>query len=662
MRPLARDDVIAGRQPKRFDRPLSPLLKALALAVWAAALVSIALRVWHGFPRDGLILSLAFFLFEILLLASSLSFLQAVVRGQRAPSPPVPPVPSGVSVDILIPTLDEPPTLLRRTLRRAVAVRYPHRTWVLDDGGRDEVRVLAEQLGCGYLSRSDAGTGGKAGNINAGVAMTSGELILVLDADAIPHATILERTLGFFADPRVALVQTPQVFYNVDAFETDYDPVRRTYWSPLQVLQHSVQRGLGATGMAMCVGSGFVVRRSAFVAVGGFPPSGRGGGEDVLLSHALHLAGFRTCFLDEAVAFHLAADGLGPFWTQQQRWARGAMRFYRETTRSRGLSLSQWLFYFRYLIRPHTELVRYALRFVPVYAAFVSQPIHSVSFLADRWAVAINAIAIVLSYLAVPIVSHGRVRSVVGRSLAHLRAGPTLSALAAELAGLPSRFKVTEKGAGARPPRGVYILPVVAGLLGLVGLSTLLVRVLAHAGEARAAYSLWLIAAFCLELGFTGVLALWVARGRYRTLEATTVVVRRTARFVPTGRPAEVVLEVVRLGTAEAYCTGPIGVERGSGELTIVLADGEHVIAAEIEPAPNRLHPAEPRLACYRLTLHCDAAACDRLADAIDANEIPRIFTSLAEPPCASAPGSEPGAPNGIPLYRVRPSFPPIRL
>src|SRR3712207_7895502 len=50
---------------------------------------------------------------------------------------------------------------------------------------------------------------------------TEGEFLLILDADQVPDPRILDHTLGWFRDPEVALVQTPQWFSNV----TESDPL-----------------------------------------------------------------------------------------------------------------------------------------------------------------------------------------------------------------------------------------------------------------------------------------------------------------------------------------------------------------------------------------------------------------------------------------------------
>jgi cellulose synthase (UDP-forming) len=119
---------------------------------------------------------------------------------------------------VLIPTYDESTEVLLPAIAAAVAVRLPHDTWVLDDGDRPEVERLATELGARYLTRADR-SHAKAGNVNAALAQVEADVVAVLDADHVAHEDLFVRTLGHFADERVAFVQTPQDFYNLDSFE-----------------------------------------------------------------------------------------------------------------------------------------------------------------------------------------------------------------------------------------------------------------------------------------------------------------------------------------------------------------------------------------------------------------------------------------------------------
>jgi cellulose synthase (UDP-forming) len=175
-----------------------------------------------------------------------------------------PPAPPGLSVDVFITRYDEDPELLRRTVRAASAITYPHRTHVLDDGDSPEVRTMAEEEGAGYITRGEEWRGrprhAKAGNLSNALMRTDGEFILVLDVDQIPTPAILDRTLGYFHDERVAFVQTPQVFYNV----RPGDPLG----SQAPLFYGPIQRGKAGWNAAFFCGSNAVIRREALMQAG----------------------------------------------------------------------------------------------------------------------------------------------------------------------------------------------------------------------------------------------------------------------------------------------------------------------------------------------------------------------------------------------------------
>ncbi|MCJ8283341.1 MAG: glycosyltransferase, partial [Rivularia sp. ALOHA_DT_140] len=112
------------------------------------------------------------------------------------------------SVDVLIPTYNEPAFILRRTIIGCQALEYQNKTiYLLDDTRRPEMKALAQELGCEYITRKD-NFHAKAGNLNHALTKINGELIVVFDADFIPTTNFLNRTVGFFQDEQVALIQT----------------------------------------------------------------------------------------------------------------------------------------------------------------------------------------------------------------------------------------------------------------------------------------------------------------------------------------------------------------------------------------------------------------------------------------------------------------------
>lgn len=175
-----------------------------------------------------------------------------------------PPPPEGATVDVFITVYNEPVDLVEQTARAARDLRHPHSTYVLDDGNSPEMRAMTERLGIGYVTRSedwrDRPRHAKAGNLNNALFATSGEYLLILDADQVPLPHLLDEVLGWFRDDRVALVQTPQHFVNVP----DADPMG----SQAPLFYGPIQQGKDGWNAAFFCGSNAVLRREALMQLG----------------------------------------------------------------------------------------------------------------------------------------------------------------------------------------------------------------------------------------------------------------------------------------------------------------------------------------------------------------------------------------------------------
>ncbi|MBB5517045.1 cellulose synthase (UDP-forming) [Rubricella aquisinus] len=123
-----------------------------------------------------------------------------------------------IAVDVMFATYDEEPELVRLGIIDAKKMTYPHpidiRIHVLDDGRRDAMRAVTEEEGVNYITRT-TNEGFKAGNLRNAMEQTSGDFLVICDADTRPFPTFLEHTLGYFRDPKMAWVQTPQWFYDL---------------------------------------------------------------------------------------------------------------------------------------------------------------------------------------------------------------------------------------------------------------------------------------------------------------------------------------------------------------------------------------------------------------------------------------------------------------
>lgn len=175
-----------------------------------------------------------------------------------------PPPPADATVDVFITCSNEPVELVRETAVAARDIRWLHTTYILNDDASPAMRAMAEAEGIGYIVRSAEWQGedrhAKAGNVNNALFQTQGEFLLILDADQMPSPEILHRTLGYFTDPKVALVQTSHWFYNV--------PPDDPLGVQAELLYGPIQQGKDGWNAAFFCGSNAVLRREALMFVG----------------------------------------------------------------------------------------------------------------------------------------------------------------------------------------------------------------------------------------------------------------------------------------------------------------------------------------------------------------------------------------------------------
>jgi cellulose synthase/poly-beta-1,6-N-acetylglucosamine synthase-like glycosyltransferase len=249
----------------------------------------------------------------------------------------------GARADIFIPTYNEDLAILEATLVGCAAVTYPHITYVLDDGRRPEVEQLARRLGCEYLTRPD-NAHAKAGNLNAALGRSDGEFIAILDADTVPQPDFFDKTLGYFVDDHVGLVQLPQEFYNIDSVQHTGGQDAVDLWHEQELFYRVIQPGKHRWGASFWCGSPSVVRRAALESVGGVATHSIT--EDLETTLRLHARGWKTVYHNEALAFGIAAQTLHAFAVQRLRWAQGTMQLLRSPQNPlllRGLSVPQRL-------------------------------------------------------------------------------------------------------------------------------------------------------------------------------------------------------------------------------------------------------------------------------------------------------------------------------
>ena len=279
-------------------------------------------------PLDGTF-SIALLLLEIFVIFNSslqLFLMVQVKDNRRARDKLAAAVIEGTfqpTVDIFIPTYDEPEFILRRTVIGCQAINYQYKTvYILDDTRRTNIEKLAQELGCEYITRPH-NDHAKAGNINHAIPLTKGEFIAFFDADFVPTQNFLLRTIGLFQDQKLALVQTPQNFYNIDpiarnlGLEDILTPEEEVFYRQLQPIKD-------AAGSVVCAGTSFVMRREALESIGGFVTDSLS--EDYFTGIRLSSRGYRLTYIDEKLSAGLAAENIADHAKQRLRWARGTLQ------------------------------------------------------------------------------------------------------------------------------------------------------------------------------------------------------------------------------------------------------------------------------------------------------------------------------------------------
>ena len=286
----------------------NPVLFAMLLATELYGLYALAILTWFSWSRPP------------------------AVRPQTTP---------GRTVDVYVCTYDEPAEVVMATLAGCRALSYPHTTWLLDDGRRPEMEEMAKLAGARYLTRAD-NSHAKAGNLNAALPRTEGDLVFVLDADHVPMPDALDALVGYFDDERMAVVQTPHDFFNHDSAQ--HYAVGRHEQS---LFYRVVCPGKNRHGATYWCGSAALINRHALLEIGGVATETIA--EDFHTTIRLLRGGWRSRYHDEVLVQGLAPHDLDGYLLQRDRWARGNLAVFtlpESPLRARELTPLQRLSYF----------------------------------------------------------------------------------------------------------------------------------------------------------------------------------------------------------------------------------------------------------------------------------------------------------------------------
>lgn len=284
-----------------------PLALAFALMLMALVSASLLLMVAHAFEVIDVLCR---------------------IRWNRRFTPrPVPGYTPRVSLHV--PAYNEPPELVIRTLDALASLDYPnYEVIVIDDNTRDPdvwrpVQEHCRRLGFRFFHLENW-PGYKSGALNFALTQVSPdtEIIGVVDADYIVERNYLRDLIGFFLNPKVAFVQTPQDYRNVDSCAYQSALYRSyQYFFKLSMASRNERNGIIFTGTMG------LIRRSVLNRVGGWDEWCIT--EDAEVALKMLNLGYESVFVDRSYGRGLMPLDFEGLRRQRFRWAFGGMQVLR---------------------------------------------------------------------------------------------------------------------------------------------------------------------------------------------------------------------------------------------------------------------------------------------------------------------------------------------
>lgn len=229
-------------------------------------------------------------------------------------------------VSVQVPTFNDP--IAARCVEKCMRFDYPKDKYeiiIVDDSTNKETQKILKKYAkenpgfIKYIHRNNR-QGYKPGALKNAMKKTKGQILVIFDADWIPKKDFLKRVVNPFADPKVAIVQTRQGFYNKNT-----NLITR-FAAYLLMVYHTIVMPIN--NRINCVffcGTAGAIRRSAFEEVGGWNMCSIT--EDSELSVNLLIKGYKTVYFDFETPSEVP-DTFESFIKQQMRWCYGNTRVF----------------------------------------------------------------------------------------------------------------------------------------------------------------------------------------------------------------------------------------------------------------------------------------------------------------------------------------------
>ena len=310
----------------------------------------IAWRIGFSIPTNfsvGMVFGIILLITEIVGMIQSIVFKVFLSTNKRAVPKKDTKFDELPSVDVIISTYNEPLYILSRTIISTVKIDYPHdklNVYVGDDGSRKDVEDFCNKVGAHYVSREEHAHA-KAGNINNVLNHSSGEYILLLDADMIPKKSIVLDMIYYFEDSRTGFVQSPQVFYNSDVYQNNLR-VGDSVPNEQDFFMRDILEKRAAYNAVLHVGSNAIFKRKAIDDIGGIPTKSIT--EDMATGMLIQAKGYMSYFVNKPLALGLSVETIGDLIKQRDRWLRGNIQVSKKyhPLKIKGLNIAQRIIYF----------------------------------------------------------------------------------------------------------------------------------------------------------------------------------------------------------------------------------------------------------------------------------------------------------------------------
>ena len=440
---------------------------------------------------------------------------------QRDPAPQPANLDSWPTVDVFLPTFNEPPEIVMITAIACTQLDYPKEKlniFILDDGSTVErrnaadlekakaaweryntLRSIAKTLGATYLTR-EKNSQAKAGNLNEalgiqglpgdtslardrlnwlretlgpeiGRTVSRGELILMLDCDNVPARDFLKNTVGYFLrDPKLFLVQTPHFFINPNPVEKNLGTFGSSPGEN-EMFYSSIQVGMDFWNASFFCGSSALIRRKHLESIGGI--QGDTVTEDSETSLALHGQGFHSVYVTRPMACGLSPETFDDFILQRSRWTQGMLQIFslKNPLGVKGLNLPQRVCYLNCCLFWFFGLARLVFFLSPLLYLYFGVRVYN----ASEWQVLEYAVPHILGSILTTDYLYGRVRhpffSELYEAVQSIYLVPVI--LSTILNPRSPRFKVTPKGKSLEeeylsPLAGPFYILFFLSIMGIV--------------------------------------------------------------------------------------------------------------------------------------------------------------------------------------------------